>query len=40
MARIWPRLFAFNFLVIARRRSSPEELLDATLKTARSRTNE
>lgn len=31
MARVWPRLFAFNFLIVARRRSSPEELLEATI---------
>jgi glycosyltransferase involved in cell wall biosynthesis len=34
MAKIWPGLFAFNFLVIARRRNSTDELLAATLKSS------
>ncbi|MGE0756972.1 MAG: glycosyltransferase [Pirellulaceae bacterium] len=34
LARVWPRLFAFNFLVVARRRPSLDETLAATLDTS------
>ena len=34
-ARVWPRMFAYNFLIVARRRPALDETYDATLASER-----